>query len=135
MSSENKSLGEVITELIADIQVLVRQQIELAVAELKESGRRLLRSSILLIAGLFVLSIAGLLAIISVAYVFVALGLPVWAGFLIDAGIFAVVGGFLLFLSFRNASKIKAPTAATNEVQASINEISETLSRIAPDSL
>ena len=135
MSSENKSLGEVITELIADIQVLVRQQIELAVAELKESGRRLLRSSILLIAGLFVLSIAGLLAIISVAYVFVALGLPVWAGFLIDAGIFAVVGGFLLFLSFRNASKIKAPTAAANEVQASINEISETLSRIAPDSL
>jgi uncharacterized membrane protein YqjE len=135
MSSENKSLGQVVTELIADIQVLVRQQIELAVAELKESGRRLLRSSVLFLAALFVLSLSGLLAIISVAYVFVALGLPTWAGFLIDAAIFAVVGGLLLLFSYRNASKIKAPTAATNEVQASINEISETLSRIAPDSL
>ena len=135
MSSEPKKLGQVVTELIADIQVLVRQQIDLAVAELKESGRRLLKSSILLIVAISVLMLSGLLAIISVAYVFVALGLPVWAGFLADAGLFAVVGVLLLLMAKSNASKIKAPTVAANEIQASINEISEQLSRIAPDNL
>ncbi len=135
MSSEQKKLGQVVTELIADIQVLVRQQIDLAVAELKESGRRLLRSSILLIVAISVLMLSGLLAIISVAYVFVALGLPVWAGFLLDSALFAAVGIGLLFMAKSNASKIKAPTVAANEIQASINEISEQLSRIAPDNL
>jgi uncharacterized membrane protein YqjE len=130
-----KSLGQIVVELIADIQVLVRQQIDLAVAELKESGRRLLRSSILLIAGLSILSISGLLVIISVAYGFVALGLPEWAAFLLDAGVFAAVAIVLLLMAKSNAAKVKAPSNAADEAQKSINEISEQLSRIAPDSL
>ena len=134
MSIGQKKFGQLVTELVADLQTLVRQQINLAMTELKESSRRLLRSTIFLILGLSIMMLSGMLAIIAVAYVFVALGLPVWAGFLIDAGIFSVVGILFLLLARSNATKIKAPTLAADEAQKSINQITETLARVKPES-
>ena len=45
-----KRFGELVTEAIADVQRLIRQSIDLAVAELKESGKRALFASIYVIA-------------------------------------------------------------------------------------
>lgn len=124
-----KRFGELVTEAIADVQTLVRQSIDLAVAELKESGKRALFASIYVVAALGLLSIAGLLLIISVAFGFVALGVPAWLAFILDALIFIIAAGVLLLLAKKNGEKIKAPTAAADAAEKSINQVTETLSR------
>jgi membrane protein implicated in regulation of membrane protease activity len=107
----------------------VRQSIDLAVAELKESSRRALMSSIYVIAALLLLIVAGLLFVISLAFVLAALGVPTWLAFMLDALLFVVVAGVLLLLAKKNASKIKAPTAAADAAEKSINEITETITK------
>jgi hypothetical protein len=125
----SKRFGELITQAVADIQTLVRQSIDLAVAELKESSRRALMSSIYVIAALLLLIVAGLLFVISLAFVLAALGVPTWLAFMLDALLFVVVAGVLLLLAKKNASKIKAPTAAADAAEKSINEITETITK------
>ncbi|MEN9711062.1 MAG: putative Actinobacterial Holin-X, holin superfamily [Actinomycetota bacterium] len=124
-----KRFGELVTEAIADVQTLIRQSIDLAVAELKESGKRALFASIYVVAALGLLSIAGLLLIISVAFGFVALGVPAWLAFILDALIFIIAAGVLLLLAKKNGEKIKAPTAAADAAEKSINQVTETLAR------
>ena len=131
----NKKLGQLITETVADIQTLIRQQIDLTVSELKESSKRALLSSIYLIAALFILGIAGLLLIIAVAFGFVAIGLAPWLAFICDAGIFVVIAVFLLLMAKRNASKVKGPKLAMDNAQKSINELTQTLTKFDPKTL
>lgn len=125
----SKRFGELITQAVADIQTLVRQSIDLAVAELKESSRRALMSSIYVIAALLLFIVAGLLFVISLAFVLAALGVPTWLAFMLDALLFVIVAGVLLLLAKKNASKIKAPTAAADAAEKSINEITETITK------
>ena len=71
-----KRFGELVAQSIADIQTLIRNQIDLAVAELKESGRRALRSSIFLITALGFFSLSGLLLVIAFAFGLTEFGFP-----------------------------------------------------------
>ena len=95
----------------------------------RSSGKRALFASIYVIAALGLLSIAGLLLIIAVAFGFVALGVPAWLAFILDALIFISVAVVLLLLAKRNGQKVKAPTAAADAAEKSINQVTETLTR------
>lgn len=123
----NRRFGEVLTEAIADLQTLIRQEIDLAVAELKVSGKNALMGSILLLGALFILSIAGLLVIISVALGIAALGVPLWLAFLLDALIFVLIAAVMLLIAKSRASKVKAPTRAADNLQRAVNDITETV--------
>lgn len=124
-----RSFGELITETVADFQRLVRQEIDLAVAELKVSGRNALMGSILLLSALFILSIAGLLLIITVALGINALGVPLWLSFLIDTLIFTLIAGVLLLIAKSKASKVKAPSVAADNFEKAVNDITESVTR------
>lgn len=124
-----KRFGELVAQSIADIQSLVRNQIDLAVAELKESGRRALRSSIFLITALGFFSISGLLLIIALAFGLTEFGIPTWLAFVIDAGVFMLIAIILLFLAKSNAKKVKAPTKAADSLEKSINSITAAVTR------
>ena len=124
-----KRFGELVAQSIADIQSLIRNQIDLAVAELKESGRRALRSSIFLITALGFFSISGLLLIIALAFGLTEFGIPTWLAFVIDAGIFMLIAIILLLLSKSNAKKVKAPTKAADSLEKSINSITAAVTR------
>ena len=123
----NRRFGEVLTEAIADLQTLIRQEIDLAVSELKVSGKNALMGSILLLGALFILSIAGLLVIISVALGIAALGVPLWLAFLLDALIFVLIAAVMLLIAKSRASKVKAPTRAADNLQRAVNDITETV--------
>lgn len=123
----NRRFGEVLTAAIADLQTLIRQEIDLAVAELKVSGKNALLGSILLFGALFVLSIAGLLVIISVALGIAELGVPLWLAFLLDALIFLIVALVMLLVAKSKAKKVKAPSVAADNLQRAVNEITETV--------
>lgn len=123
----NRRFGEVLTEAIADLQTLIRQEIDLAVAELKVSGKNALLGSILLLAALGMLGLAGLLVIIAVALGIAAMGVPMWLAFLLDALIFVLIAAGLLLIAKTRASKVKAPTRAADSLQRAVNEITETV--------
>ena len=124
-----KSFGVLITEAIADIQVLVRQSIQLAVLELKESGRRALMASLLVVIAITLFLVSGLLLVIALAFGFIALGLPAWLAFVVDALLFIAAGGVLLLIAKSNAEKVKAPTNAADSIETSINTITATVTK------
>lgn len=127
-----RSFGQLITDTVADFQRLVRQEIDLAVAELKVSGRNALMGSILLISALGVLSVAGLLIIVSIALGINALGVPLWLAFLLDALLFVLIAAVMLLIAKNKASKVKAPTRAADNLERAVNEITESIANINP---
>lgn len=93
------SLGELVSEMTADLSTLMRKEVELAKVEIKEQVTRSAKAG-----GMFGgAGFAGYMAIVllsfAAAWAF-AVAIPVWAGFLIVGAIYAAVGG-VLFLSGR----------------------------------
>lgn len=130
--ASTKKLGQLISEAVADIQALIRQQIELTVAELKSSARHALLSSAFVIMAMVFLTISALLLIIALAFGFVALGVPTWLAFVIDAGIFILIAAVLLIMAKVNATKVKGPKLAMENAETSINSITSSITKFDP---
>lgn len=130
MKDNEKRLGVLIAEAIADVQQIIRDQIDLAALELKRTAKRALRSSVSFIAAMFLLSLAVLLLIFSAGFGLSALGIPTWLAFLILAGVFILLAGILLLFAGRNASKMSGPTRAADATQRTINDVSAALGRV-----
>lgn len=129
MKDNERRLGVLIAAAIADVQQIIRDQLELAALELKKSVKRAVRSSIALVAALFLLSLAVLLLIFAAAYGLAALGVPTWLAFLILAGVFILLAGILLLFAGRSASKISGPTRAADASQRTVDAIASALGR------
>jgi uncharacterized protein with PQ loop repeat len=129
-SGENqKGIGELITSVIADIQKIIRQQIDLAVAETKDSAKAALRASVLVITAITLFLISSLMVVVALGFGLAALGLPYWAAFLLDALIFIVMGVVLLLIAKGNAKKVKLPTKSMDNLETSVNQITESITR------
>ena len=90
-SNSDTSVSTLVNSAITDAQSLVRQQIELAKAEVTQSAKQAAGASGLLIGAAVLAFLAFVFALVAGAYGLVAAGLPVWAGFLIVAGILLLV--------------------------------------------
>jgi L-asparagine transporter-like permease len=129
-SGENqKGIGELITSVIADIQKIIRQQIDLAVAETKDSAKAALRASVLVITAITLFLVSSLMVVVALGFGLAALGLPYWAAFLLDALIFIVMGVVLLLIAKGNAKKVKLPTNSMDNLETSVNQITESITR------
>src|SRR5215212_8798255 len=104
--SAEKSLGEIVTEVTDKAQLLVREEIELAKAEVTTKVQKLAKG-----AGFF--AGAGVLAVFGLIYLFhmLALGLAdwfslkVWVGYAIVTVFIFLVVGVLAFLGLRSVKK------------------------------
>jgi hypothetical protein len=109
--SAEKSLGEIVTEVTTKAQLLVREEIELAKAEVTQKATKLAKG------GAFFAG-AGVLAIFALIYFFhfLALGLAdwfslkVWVGYLIVTVLLFIVVGVLALLGLRSVKKGSPPT-------------------------
>jgi Putative Actinobacterial Holin-X, holin superfamily III len=106
-----KGLGEIVTEVTSKAQLLVREEIELAKAEVTQKATKLAKG------GAF-FAVAGVLAVFALIYFFhfLALGLDdwfslkPWVGYLIvTVGLFIIVG-VLALLGLRSIKKGAPPT-------------------------
>lgn len=127
--NDPRGLGLIITEAIADFQKLVRQQIDLTVAELKDSTKAALRSSVLVITAVTLFLVSALMIVVALGFGLAALGLPYWAAFLLDAGLFILAALVLLVIAKNQAAKVKMPTAAMDNIETSVNEVTESVTR------
>jgi ABC-type protease/lipase transport system fused ATPase/permease subunit len=108
--SAEKPLGEIVTEVTSKAQLLVREEIELAKAEVTQKVSKLAKG-----AGFF--AGAGVLAVFGLIYFFhfLAIGLAdwlslkVWVGYLIVTVLIFVIAAVLGLLGFRSVKKGTPP--------------------------
>ncbi|MER5776726.1 phage holin family protein [Streptomyces sp. NPDC002039] len=108
------------------LTLLVRQELNLATAEMREKGRGLgLGAGLLSGAGLFgILALQGLAATGIVA---LALVLPLWAAALVVTGVLAVIAAVLAAAGKKQAVRATppAPERTIDSVKADVAEIKE----------
>ena len=109
--SADKALGEIVTDVTAKATFLVKEEIELAKAEVTTKATRLAKGG-----GFF--AGAGVLAVFALIYFFIFLalgisdwfGLKVWVGFLIVTLLLFITVGVLALLGVRFVKKGSPPT-------------------------
>ncbi len=89
------SPGELVSQLSAQVSQLVRDELQLAQAELKQKGKRVGIGAGLAGAG-GVRSLYGLSALVVAVIAALALVLPVWAAALIVGGVLLLIAGLLV---------------------------------------
>jgi uncharacterized membrane protein YqjE len=108
----DKSVGELVFDVSEKTSILVREEIELAKAEVTEKIQKLLRGSVVgAIAAVFAF-LALILVMHGVAWLLNDLFFEgnVWAGFLVEAGVFLLVGAGAALYAYRAFKKGAPPT-------------------------
>ena len=112
---DERSLGELFSELSEKTSTLVKKEIELARHEMTRSAATLARQSAMVGVG-GVLAYAGLIVLlIGLAWLLADLRLPIWVGFLVVGGIVLAIGGFLAWRSLQQMKKVSVVPEKTVE--------------------
>ena len=123
--SDKQSLGTLVSGVTEDLSALVRGEIELVKAELRENAKAAGSGSGLLIGALVVAFLALVFLLLTAAWGLVQAGLQTWAAFGIVT-LFLIVVAVVLGLVGRNQlEKIKGPERS----QASLEKTKAVLSR------
>lgn len=115
--ADDTSLRGLIATAVADLQRLIKAQVALAKLELQDTARTAAKTSGLLVGALMMAGMGGIFLLVTLAYVLVALGLPVWAGFGIVTLFLFIVAVVLGLLGRREASRIKGPERTIAEIE------------------
>jgi hypothetical protein len=112
---DDRSLGELFSDLAREISTLVRQEATLAKAELGEKASRVGTNLASLAAG-GAIAYAGLLAILAAIIVLLAeAGLAWWASALLVGVVVAAIGGFLVMRGINSLKQIDLAPRQTLE--------------------
>jgi uncharacterized membrane protein YqjE len=93
-AEDERSVGELLRELSAETSTLVRQEVQLAKAELTEKGKQAGKGAGLL-GGAAVMGLALLGAFTAFLIAVIALAVPVWLSALIVTVLYGVIAGVL----------------------------------------
>lgn len=111
------SLKDLVARTAADAQRLARAQAALFKAELSQTGQKVGIGGALGVATVVIALFAVLFLLLTIAFVLVALGLPVWAGMLIVAVLLLAGGAVTGLLAKRSLEQAKGPELAIAEVE------------------
>jgi uncharacterized membrane protein YqjE len=107
----DKSVGELVVEVSEKTSLLIREEIQLAKAEISEKVNKLVRGSVVgIVAGVF-----AFLALILLMHAFAWLlndllfDDSIWAGFLVEAGLFLAVAGGAGYFAYRSVQSGAPP--------------------------
>ena len=107
----DKSVGELVSDVSERTSTLIREEIELAKAEITEKVSQLVRGSVLgIVAGVFALA-ALMLIMHGVAWLLNDLVFDnFWLGFFVEALLFLVIGGIAVLIAKRAFERGAPPT-------------------------
>ncbi|MFZ8910967.1 MAG: phage holin family protein [Candidatus Nanopelagicales bacterium] len=111
------SIKALVAAAVTDLQRLIKAQIALAKLELQQSGRAAGKTGIFIVGALSMAAMGGIFLLVTLAYVLVALGLPVWAGFGIVTLVLFLVAAVLGLLGKKASSKIKGPDRTIAQIE------------------
>jgi uncharacterized membrane protein YqjE len=124
---DDRSVGELVFDVSERVSTLVREEIELAKAEVTEKATKLARGSVVgIVAGVFaVLGFAMLMHAFAWLLNELFFEDDIWIGFLIEAVIWFVIAAVAGFFAYRSM-KAGAPPAPTMAIEEA-KEIRQTL--------
>ena len=111
------SIKDLVAKAAAEAQRLAKAQAALLKTEMSESGTKAGIGGGLGIATAVIAGFATLFLLLTLAFVLVALGLPIWAGMLIVAIILLIAGTVTALLARKNFEEAKPPTLAIEEFE------------------
>lgn len=129
MMADQPSLGTLVSNVVKDAKTLLGAQVALTRTEAQRTGQQIAVVSVFGIIALAALSVAGLFGLIALAFVFVALGLPEWAGFLIVTGILILAAVIAAIVAKVRSGKITGLHVAQAEWQATSQAVSQAVWR------
>jgi uncharacterized membrane protein YqjE len=103
---EERSVSDVLQDILRNLQDMVRSEIRLAKVEIREEGRRAVSSSVWIAAGVVAAVSAWIFVLWALAY---ALGtrMPMWAATLVVAIAMAAAAAVLLMGGIRKIKRIQ----------------------------
>ena len=118
MAEERPSLGTLVAGITTELRTLVRNEIELAKAEVRESFKRGAAGSALFVVAGVLLTMAWLLITFALVYVLIEVAdLPAWASFLIIAGVYLLIAAIFIGIGYLQLQKARGPARARAEMQ------------------
>ncbi len=120
-SRNDRSLGELFSELTQETRTLVRQEVQLAKTEMSQKASRVGKDVGFLVAGGAV-AYAGLLAIIAGVIALLGLVIPLWLSALLVGLVVAAIGYFLVR---RGLDALKQEDLAPRETIETLKEDKE----------
>lgn len=95
------SIAQLLSNLVADAQTLVRKEFDLAKTEIMGEVGKVRQGAIMLGAGIALAAIGGLFLLAMIAELLVAAGLDRWVAYLILGGVLAIAGGIVLYTGIK----------------------------------
>lgn len=111
------SIRALIKSVTVDGQRLAKAQAELARTEIKSSQKEATATGGMFIGAAAAGGLGGIFLLVTIAYVLVALGLPVWAGFGIVTLVLFIVAAILGALGKKRAKSIEGLKVAKLELE------------------
>jgi len=110
-------LKQLAAKAAADAQRLATAQAALFKVELADTGKKVGVGGALGVATLVIALFGTLFVLLTLAFVLVALGLPLWAGFCIVAVLLLAAAAVTALLAKRNIEQAKGPELALAELE------------------
>ena len=119
----DRSIAELIAELSREMTTLVRQELQLAKAEMSQKASRVGKNVGFLVVG-GVVAYTGLLAIIAAVIIVLGIVIPLWLSALVVGAVIAFVG---LILVIKGANTLRQEDPAPQETMETLKEDREWL--------
>lgn len=129
--ADQPSLGSLISNVVRDAKTLLNAQVALTRTEVQRAGQQVAVVSVFGLVALGAVTIAALFGLVALAMGFAAMGLPVWAGFLIVTGILLLVAVIAAAVAKVRADKITGMHVAEKEWKATSEAVSQALGQSA----
>ncbi len=117
----DQSIGDLVSVAARDISQLVRYELDLAKIELKDDVKRVAIGGALLAVGGFVACLVLMVLCFAFAYGLNALGIWLWASFLIVAGTCVLLTLLAMLIGIRLVRKMTGMTKTRNSVAEGIS--------------
>jgi uncharacterized membrane protein YqjE len=118
MIEENRSITDVLQDILQNVQTIVRAEVSLAKAELRDDAARSLASLTRLIAGGVCAALAATFLLWTIAYA-LALVWPIWAATLLVGVVLAIGAGVLISSGVRHF-RVSSPQATVESMKENV---------------
>jgi len=120
LMAEERTIGQLVSQASEDLSALVRYEVALAKAEIKDDVKRGAAAGGMFGAAAFLALLALITLVITIGFALVALGLAAWAAFGIVTLALLLIAGLLGLVGVRLIKKIRPPERAIASTKQTI---------------
>lgn len=132
MLHTDRSIGQLVTDAVDDVKVIVAHEKALAKAELTRAAKAGGVGAGLLAAALALLGVGGLFLLLAAVEGLVDAGLDRWAAFLVVAGVLLLVGVVLALVGVRSLKKVGPPQRTISSSKRVAADVKDSLTNPEP---